>query len=321
MRGKKKKKMTSDNNDNNQSIKKKHEDDTSTYKTSLTGSQQTLLGNVQERSNTDSFDNAYRNGQTPTVFCNTPHNSISQPQIMNNQYLQPSITPQYQMNFVPGETSNPLVYAPNPILPPGFNQFKPTIHFNNPFQPLSENNQMYSQPPNSVYLQRKLSKDYSQSRLAMDFSPFINHSFDHQQPSPNSLLFGLNFNFGVPQIAKGNTHKTQMESGYLFKPLTPSIRNSSVDFIDTLHSENGISNDHKSGKTQVFKKPTKDRPLCTLCGKTFSRTSSLKTHIFTVHERMKKYQCPYTNCNKRFTTNSNMRRHVRIHERNTRKDK
>lgn len=313
--------MTNHNNDTNQNIKKKYEDDTPNNKTSLSGSQQTLLGNFQERSNANFFDNAYKNGQTPTVFYNTPHNSLSQPQMMNNQYFHPSKPSQYQINFVSGETSNPLVYAPSPLLPPGFNQYKPTIHFNNPFQPLTENNQMYSQTPNNVYLQRKLSKDYSRSRLAVDFSPFMNHSFDHQQQSPNSLLLGSNFNFSVPQIAKGNTHKTQLENAYLFKPLTTSIRNSSVDFIDTLHSENGISNDRKSGKTQPFKKSTKDRPLCTMCGKTFSRVSSLKTHIFTVHEKIKKYQCPYTFCNKRFTTNSNMRRHVRIHERNTKKDK
>lgn len=313
--------MTTDNNDNNQSVKKNNEDEPPIYKISLSGSQQTLLGNVQERSNTNLFDNAYKQGQAPTVFYNTPHSSLSQSQMMNSQYFQPNLTPQYQMNFTTSETSNPIVYAPNPIIPPGFNQCTPTVHFNNPFQPLPENNQMYSQAPNNVYLQRKLSKDYSNSKLAVEFSPFINYSFEHQHQSPSSLLFGSNFNLGVPQIAKGKPQKTQIENGNLFKPLTPSIRNSSADFIDILHSENGTSNDHKSGKTQFLKKPAKDRPLCSLCGKTFSRTSTLKTHIFTVHERIKKYQCPYTNCNKRFTTNSNMRRHVRIHERNTKNNK
>ncbi|KAL6931187.1 uncharacterized protein HGUI_03991 [Hanseniaspora guilliermondii] len=318
--------MISDNNDNNQYIKKKQEKDVFTYRTSQNGSQQTLLGNIQEKSKTASFDNAYKKSQTPQTFYNSPHNPIPQAHMMNNQYFQPSrhssmpsMTPHYQTNFVPNETSNPIVYAPNPLLPPGYNQYKPTIHFNNPFQPLSESNQMYKRPHNNIYLQSKLSKDYAQSRLGVDFSPFMNYNFDLQQ-SPNSLLFGSNFNFGIPKIARGSTQKTPIENGYLLKPVTPSFENSSVDIIDSLHSENGIFNDKKKKKNQHLKKPIKDRPLCTLCGKTFSRTSSLKTHIFTVHERIKKYQCPYKDCNKRFTTNSNMRRHVRIHERNTKKD-
>lgn len=71
-----------------------------------------------------------------------------------------------------------------------------------------------------------------------------------------------------------------------------------------------------SQKSNLTLKKTKARPKCDLCFKSFSRQSSLKTHITTVHKKIKNYECPYSNCNKRFSTNSNMRRHVRIHEKN-----
>ncbi|ORX44271.1 hypothetical protein DM01DRAFT_1258936, partial [Hesseltinella vesiculosa] len=51
---------------------------------------------------------------------------------------------------------------------------------------------------------------------------------------------------------------------------------------------------------------------CPQCTKTFSRPSSLRTHIFS-HTGEKPYGCPFEGCGRRFSVQSNMRRHLRVH--------
>ncbi|CEL56230.1 Zinc finger protein 42 OS=Mus musculus GN=Zfp42 PE=1 SV=1 [Rhizoctonia solani AG-1 IB] len=55
------------------------------------------------------------------------------------------------------------------------------------------------------------------------------------------------------------------------------------------------------------------RHVCTECGQTFDRPSSLQTHMNT-HTGEQPYQCPYEGCGRRFSVKSNMRRHFSVHE-------
>ena len=56
---------------------------------------------------------------------------------------------------------------------------------------------------------------------------------------------------------------------------------------------------------------------CELCSKCFSRSSDLRCHILTVHEK-KRIQCPL--CPKTKGSKSNLRKHIRtIHEKQTHK--
>ncbi|CAO3600550.1 unnamed protein product [Absidia cylindrospora] len=52
--------------------------------------------------------------------------------------------------------------------------------------------------------------------------------------------------------------------------------------------------------------------ICPHCTKSFSRPSSLRTHIFS-HSGEKPFACPYHGCNRSFSVQSNMRRHIRVH--------
>ncbi|ORZ08998.1 hypothetical protein BCR42DRAFT_291872, partial [Absidia repens] len=52
--------------------------------------------------------------------------------------------------------------------------------------------------------------------------------------------------------------------------------------------------------------------ICPHCTKSFSRPSSLRTHIFS-HSGEKPFACPYQGCDRSFSVQSNMRRHIRVH--------
>ncbi|ORZ24405.1 hypothetical protein BCR42DRAFT_317957 [Absidia repens] len=52
--------------------------------------------------------------------------------------------------------------------------------------------------------------------------------------------------------------------------------------------------------------------LCHECYKSFSRPSSLRTHMFS-HSGEKPFACPHPGCDRTFSVQSNMRRHIRVH--------
>ncbi|SAL96533.1 hypothetical protein [Absidia glauca] len=57
---------------------------------------------------------------------------------------------------------------------------------------------------------------------------------------------------------------------------------------------------------------TQRKYICHQCNKSFSRPSSLRTHIFS-HTGEKPFACPYQHCDRTFSVQSNMRRHIRVH--------
>ncbi|ORY97289.1 hypothetical protein BCR43DRAFT_411992, partial [Syncephalastrum racemosum] len=54
------------------------------------------------------------------------------------------------------------------------------------------------------------------------------------------------------------------------------------------------------------------RYLCPFCGKAFSRPSSLRIHTYS-HTGEKPFVCPEPDCGRKFSVQSNMRRHLRVH--------
>ncbi|KAI8367823.1 hypothetical protein EDC96DRAFT_574459 [Choanephora cucurbitarum] len=51
---------------------------------------------------------------------------------------------------------------------------------------------------------------------------------------------------------------------------------------------------------------------CSFCQKKFMRPSSLKIHIYS-HTGEKPFHCSFSGCRRKFSVQSNMRRHLRVH--------
>ncbi|ORZ19458.1 hypothetical protein BCR42DRAFT_291154, partial [Absidia repens] len=54
------------------------------------------------------------------------------------------------------------------------------------------------------------------------------------------------------------------------------------------------------------------RYMCPYCQKRFSRPSSLRIHTYS-HSGEKPFICPEIGCGRRFSVQSNQRRHLRVH--------
>ncbi|CCM01473.1 uncharacterized protein FIBRA_03527 [Fibroporia radiculosa] len=72
----------------------------------------------------------------------------------------------------------------------------------------------------------------------------------------------------------------------------------------------------RPGAEMTVERSSSSRYECSYCGKGFTRPSSLKIHINT-HTGDKPYTCPFEGCGRSFSVQSNMRRHARVHERDS----
>ncbi|KAI8341187.1 hypothetical protein BC941DRAFT_416071 [Chlamydoabsidia padenii] len=78
------------------------------------------------------------------------------------------------------------------------------------------------------------------------------------------------------------------------------------------HHRRTVSTSHVTTSPNYMDTTPNRKYHCPECTKSFSRPSSLRTHMYS-HTGEKPFACPYTDCNRTFSVQSNMRRHIRVH--------
>ncbi|GAN01258.1 C2H2 conidiation transcription factor [Mucor ambiguus] len=85
---------------------------------------------------------------------------------------------------------------------------------------------------------------------------------------------------------------------------------------ETTHSERSVSptpaTTGTATKSSATSGKTDNKYSCPYCSKGFSRPSSLRIHTYS-HTGERPFECPEAGCSRKFSVQSNMRRHLRVH--------
>ncbi|KAJ7617775.1 hypothetical protein FB45DRAFT_932656 [Roridomyces roridus] len=135
--------------------------------------------------------------------------------------------------------------------------------------------------------------------------PSIHEMLPEHLISPPVHLFlpnSLNYKLDMLRRQQPQVHSHQPFPSYDFSPRRRR------------YSESSSSSTYDEEEVEtVTAPPTKrKRHSCNLCGKLFTRPSSLRTHTNT-HTGAMPFRCTHPNCGRRFNVQSNMRRHMRTH--------
>ena len=98
----------------------------------------------------------------------------------------------------------------------------------------------------------------------------------------------------------------------------PSESSSSSSPFVQLPSRSGKKQRKSLSTLHEMTPETALRNRCRICNKQFKRPSSLQTHYYS-HTGEKIFKCPWQGCGKMFSVKSNMTRHYRLHERDSRR--
>jgi uncharacterized Zn-finger protein len=146
-------------------------------------------------------------------------------------------------------------------------------------------------PANNVYLQHPLQppqlvkKQYTHGRSLSDFSHHINRA--------ESSSFIQSHRRAISATSSEYAHNQKME--------------------EDVEEEDSERSGSASPPSQFADSPAgSGRYACPYCQKAFSRPSSLRIHTYS-HTGEKPFQCLHPGCDRKFSVQSNMRRHLRVH--------
>ncbi|CDS07929.1 hypothetical protein LRAMOSA01878 [Lichtheimia ramosa] len=153
------------------------------------------------------------------------------------------------------------------------------------------------------------------------------HHHHHPQPRPPMIPSFERH----PATAAARTHRRAVSANtvdFMLRPPAPSTpSSSSSSSTSSTHNNTMMRAQSDSPPEQRLRSPplqdvddqhqlqrdaSSGRYLCPYCNKGFSRPSSLRIHTYS-HTGEKPYVCTEEGCGRRFSVQSNMRRHLRVH--------
>lgn len=156
----------------------------------------------------------------------------------------------------------------------------------------------------------------------------LHHHHHHPQPRPPMIPSFERH----PATAAARTHRRAVSANtvdFMLRPPAPSTpSSSSSSSTSSTHNNTMMRAQSDSPPEQRLRSPplqdaddqhqqlqrdaSSGRYLCPYCNKGFSRPSSLRIHTYS-HTGEKPYVCTEEGCGRRFSVQSNMRRHLRVH--------
>lgn len=111
-------------------------------------------------------------------------------------------------------------------------------------------------------------------------------------PLPQTSIVAYNYNTAVRRSTKEEEEEEEEDD-------------------DELEEQNNLSNTSQTDNTHIGG----GKYICPYCEKGFTRPSSLRTHTYS-HTGEKPFRCSEPMCGRKFSVQSNLRRHLRIHRLN-----
>lgn len=166
-----------------------------------------------------------------------------------------------------------------------------------------------SRSESSYTLEKSFPSSSSFENLLNEFSNYndgiINTTLDDSLPFSD---IHLDYNQGDDYLSDHTTSGPESVQG------SKSLCNSpkEISTAPLLSPKSSCKSFRRASVAGIPMNPKKNRYGCKICGKSFSRPSSLSTHINT-HTGDKPFLCPFEGCSKGFNARSNMTRHFKTH--------
>ncbi|KAG2181442.1 hypothetical protein INT44_008255 [Umbelopsis vinacea] len=171
---------------------------------------------------------------------------------------------------------------------------------------------LFSARPSAPYL---AAPHLYQHRRAISANTADFYTDPSWHPSPSSPSSSPSSKFKTIAPTPTRTKSALTSNTVVDTTTIPNSPSDSEDEIDEEEQRSPSPSNSSSSSSVNLGVDSNGRPnryQCTYCQKAFSRPSSLRIHTYT-HTGERPFVCDAPNCGRRFSVQSNMRRHLRVH--------